>query len=462
MAQRPNDGVDAQLVAKEQHRQKRRRQRLNKATRRRLRHSKQQSTDRPNKRHKTKRSEWSSLCVVDLDDKSIRIDESDVDDDDDFDDEGTLYTDRVSTEISYESTVHRIGSTSSGSDSVRGQTEDSRTDSEDVRSEESEDIDVRPENDDDAEDNEHSDVLFGDDGARGRGLSVLDMESDTVSWTDGDTEVDDDDDQRADISLSAYFEAAECCSARQRSVKLEFSSKSMEHLCGLYTPSSRKAIVGMLRSARCGRFEHGQVTVIGTAANELVDVLEGVVVDCPMDIIYAITDFVGNALVWLRAPGMNAVKWSAAPKAVERRQRAVHCAVDEGDALFSSAHSPKGPNGRWTSQHRGAAEEEDQSESESVGVTSSLSAFGGHFGFSDDTFYFSGYGLDEMDEAMVYSVDDQNPLIFVDLDWILAAFLTLGVVPEDTEEDAPWLRYLNHKLLSALPGNCSLCRLMAS
>jgi len=223
------------------------------------------------------------------------------------------------------------------------------------------------------------------------------------------------------VTLSAYFEAAECCFARQRSVKLPLSSKLLDHLCGLYASSSRSDIIGMLQSARCCEFDDGQLTVIGTAADELVDVLDDVVVDCPTDILYAITDFVGDALVWMRSAGMNAVKWSVVPNAVERSHLDVHCAVNGGEA-------DRVENG----------ENESEIGSDSVGVTSSMAmdAVGGQQALdSDFTFYFSGYGLDELelDSAMVHSLDGQCPLIFVDLDWIFAAFLVLGVVPEDAD-----------------------------
>ena len=184
--------------------------------------------------------------------------------------------------------------------------------------------------------------------------------------------------------------------------------------------------------------------MIGTAADELVDVLDDVVVDCPTDILYAITDFVGDALVWMRSAGMNAVKWSVVPNAVERSHLDVHCAVNGGEA-------DRVENG----------ENESEIGSDSVGVTSSMAmdAVGGQQALdSDFTFYFSGYGLDELelDSAMVHSLDGQCPLIFVDLDWIFAAFLVLGVVPEDADGDGLWLHYLNQKLVSALPGNSSL------
>ena len=274
----------------------------------------------------------------------------------------------------------------------------------------------------------------------------------TTSSTDSGSECS----ERGHESLSSYFAAIECDFHCQHTLKMQFPLKFKDHLCALYAPSTRQHVVGMLHSARYGHFDDGQVAVIGTGGDELVRVLEGVFTDCPMDVIYTISDLVGHALVWLRAPGLNLVKWSAASMfATEQPLRT------EDGVNVHSMHSLKGQNGRWQFNYQGVGGEEGMDAV--VPLTVTLSVFGGGCGFSDDEFYFSGYGHGEMDEAMVDLLDglSLDPPPYVDLDWCFAAFLLLGVVPEE-EGDGRWRRYLNHKLLSALPGNCSLRTIMAS
>merc|ERR550525_1149007 len=186
------------------------------------------------------------------------------------------------------------------------------------------------------------------------------------------------------------------------------------------TQSSKHHLIGMLRSARYGHSVDGQMAMIGTGGPELELVLETVCPYIPRDILSVIADLVGHALVWLRAPGLNLLKWSA--KSLAKRQR-----------------------------------DGEQAE------MASLSVFGGGCGFSDNEFYFSGYG-DEAAEDLVFGLDALSRAGYVDLDWCFAAFLVLGLVPEESEDekDGHWARYLNHKLLSALPSNCPLETLMAS
>jgi len=84
-----------------------------------------------------------------------------------------------------------------------------------------------------------------------------------------------------------------------------------------------------------------------------------------------------------------------------------------------------------------------------------LGALGGVDGFGGDEFYFNGYGSEEMTDW----VDTLCPPSFehFDLDWCFATFLMLGAVPSAAaDEDGHWRRSLDHKLMTALPGNCSM------
>merc|ERR1712001_312169 len=141
----------------------------------------------------------------------------------------------------------------------------------------------------------------------------------------------------------------------------------------------------MLRSARYGHSEDGQAAMIGTGGQELGHVLESVYPDCPLDILHLITDLVGHALVWLRAPGLNLVKWSA------QRQ------YEHGER--EQANGPDGVRGK-----------KEQ--------LATLSVFGGGCGFSDNEFYFSGYG-DEAMEDLVFGLSHRAAgcVQYVDLDW---------------------------------------------
>ena len=434
----------AQRPIQKSRRQKRRRQRLFRRSQR----SDHQSDYRPSKRPKREQSEWTSFCSQSEENESLSIHVDDhenrVNDDTDFLDQSTLNSDPMSISMatSAESTTFVFESVSADCSSVRERFDHSLPKSESVHSEHDNEMD----HDDDCS------ASFDDDDANGHTLNLLDHPFEfrraLRSVNDGNIgvnpnmNVDNDDNEDEDLSLSAYFDSAECCLVRQQPVKLPFSSKLVDHVCGLYATSSREVIIGMLQSARCCPFEDGQVTIIGTAADELVDVLENVISDCSMDIIHEIADFVGDALVWLRTLGMNAVKWSVIPNAVECSRLSTHCAVKKE-----------------------ATEREESGQKENDSDTSYLDAFDGHFGDSSNfTFYYSGYGLDELelDEATMNSLDGPSGLVFMDLDWILAAFLMLGVLPKDTDEDGLWLSYLNHKLLSAVPGCSSLSTLMES
>jgi len=221
-------------------------------------------------------------------------------------------------------------------------------------------------------------------------------------------------------SLSSYFAAMERYFEGQRMMKLQLPSKLVHRLTALFAaPTERDDVRSLLRSVRYGHYNNAQVAFIGTAEDEMLNALTTVLADWPMDVISNITEFVGHTLVWLRDQGLNVLKWSAASG---ERQK----------------HSLRGSSGRRMAK-----------------LLPMLAALVGVDGFGGDEFYFNGYGSEEM----VDWVDTLCPLSFeqFDLDWCLAVFLVLGVVPSPAaDEDGHWDRSLCLKLNSALPGNCAM------
>merc|ERR1711933_174020 len=108
-------------------------------------------------------------------------------------------------------------------------------------------------------------------------------------------------------------------------------------------------------------------------------------------------ELVGDAILWLRKPGLNIFKWST--NSTYRRSR-------------TKLHVlPKA--------------------------------------FNDGEFYFSGYivGNDKMRQLLN---DCPSLQCYQDLDWCFVVFLLLGLVP--TAQSSYFRYYFNQKLLSALPG----------
>jgi len=226
--------------------------------------------------------------------------------------------------------------------------------------------------------------------------------------------------QSIDYSLSTYFAAMERDSQGQRTMKLQLPSKLVHRLTALYTTATERFDVSsMLRSVRYGHYNNVQVAFIGTAEDELRDALSAVRADWPSEVILNITEFMGHTLVWLREQGLNVLKWSVASG--ERQKHSLKVSSERRMAKLQRM----------------------------------LGALGGVDGFGGDEFFFNGYGSEEM----VDWVDTLCPLSFeqFDLDWCLAVFLVLGVVPSPAaDEDGHWDRSLCLKLNSALPGNCAM------
>jgi len=182
-------------------------------------------------------------------------------------------------------------------------------------------------------------------------------------------------------------------------MELRLPSKLVRHLTALYrTPTERGVVSSMLRSVRYGHYDNAQVAVIGTAGDELLEAVIAVLDDWPPGVISLISELVGHALVWLWAPGLNVLGWSAASS--ERQKHSLR---------------------------------------------------GGADGFGGDELFFNDYGC----EKMVDWVDTLCPPRFVDLDldWCFAVFLMLGAVPSAAADEENCCRLLNHKLMSGIPGN---------
>jgi len=230
-----------------------------------------------------------------------------------------------------------------------------------------------------------------------------------------------------DHSLSSYFAAMVRGFEGQRAMELRLPSKLVDRLTALYaTDNERDDVISMLHSVRYVHYNNAQVAIFGTAGDELLGALIGGQKDWPPDAISKISEFVGHALVWLREPGLNVLKWSAS----------------SGQRL---KHSLCVSSGR-----RRVEFDEEPTVRMKVPFT-----VGGVDGFGGDVSFFNGYASEEM----VDWFDTLCPLSFeyFDLDWCFAAFLVLDVVPSSAaDEDGHWRRSLDHKLMSALPGNCAM------
>ena len=135
---------------------------------------------------------------------------------------------------------------------------------------------------------------------------------------------DTDNESENDISLSTCFEAIEydIINDESENVYLEFPSQFLHSFASLYSPSDdiQSHIDALLKSVRYWNVSRtdihsgieGQAVIIGSHLNELICTLHAhtLLSECPIDIIYIISELVGNAIVWLRKPGLNILKWS--------------------------------------------------------------------------------------------------------------------------------------------------------
>lgn len=138
------------------------------------------------------------------------------------------------------------------------------------------------------------------------------------------TKKESEDDDNEDISISTHFESIEYdyffSKNLSKKTYLKFPSTFICHIQSLYESSSisteQNDINGLLNSARSWNNNHyGQVVVIGTYLDELIKIFkENTDNILPMDIIYTISEFTGSAIIWLRKPGLNIFKWSVNTK----------------------------------------------------------------------------------------------------------------------------------------------------
>ena len=117
----------------------------------------------------------------------------------------------------------------------------------------------------------------------------------------------------------------------------------------------------------------------------------------PIEIIYCISQLVGNAIIWLRKPGLNIFKWSV-------------------NSTINITNIKK-----WKFKYN-----------------------------IENEFYFSGYiGNETMNELLLLNNNNNKYKQYLDLDWCFVAFLLLGLIPKNENKYFKW--YFNQKLLSALP-----------
>jgi len=206
-------------------------------------------------------------------------------------------------------------------------------------------------------------------------------------------------------TLSSSFDAIECeyhCSSCTRTRGLRLPSPLLAHLTSLYECSARNDVSGLLQSARFWHNDdYGQCVVIGAYLNEIVDSFQTTLSEVPTDCILIVSEYVGDAILWLRQPGVNVFKWSATT---------------------------------------------------SIGIRKSSVETGLHKRNNqlvcDDQFYFSGYTGDYRIQDMLL-LHDATTGEYLDLDWCFVVFLSLGLIP--THENAYYRWYFHQKLLSALP-----------
>eukprot|EP00484_Ammonia_sp_Unknown_P023913 CAMPEP_0197036750 /NCGR_PEP_ID=MMETSP1384-20130603/14160_1 /TAXON_ID=29189 /ORGANISM="Ammonia sp." /LENGTH=450 /DNA_ID=CAMNT_0042466957 /DNA_START=27 /DNA_END=1376 /DNA_ORIENTATION=+ len=262
---------------------------------------------------------------------------------------------------------------------------------------------------------------------------------------DEDEEDDDDgelDDGEQEETLSSRFDAIEYdyYYSSVSTQHLDFPQKFVSHIVSLYESSTCNDINGLLNSARVWHHDLGQIVVIGSYLDELITIFQDVISDCPMDIIYCISELVGNAIIWLRKPGINIFRWSATStvnitkhnvqnlnpyKLFKERQKNTNIRKWK----FRYSH-------KTTSSHGDGDQEEEEKQDD----------------VDDDKkneFYFSGYiGNNTMKELLMLSENINNHQ-YLDLDWCFVVFLLLGLIPKNENEYFRW--YFHQKLLCALP-----------
>eukprot|EP01083_Nonionella_stella_P234875 826441_1 len=120
--------------------------------------------------------------------------------------------------------------------------------------------------------------------------------------------------EQNEISLSASFKRIECSlyDHHKEIMRLEYPKKFIYNITSLYESSTEieNHIHGLLNSARYWTCIEGQSVVIGSYLDELIHIFRNVLTEYPLDIIYMISELVGNAIIWLRRPGLNIFKWS--------------------------------------------------------------------------------------------------------------------------------------------------------
>ena len=251
-------------------------------------------------------------------------------------------------------------------------------------------------------------------------------------------ETEEEDEDEDDISISTCFDSIEYdfYSSKNSSKKrhLEFPSTFIYHITSLYESSSSEQndINGLLNSARSWNNEYGQVVVIGTYLDELIKIFKENTDNIPTDLIYTISEFTGNAIVWLRRtnPGLNIFKWSVNTKIDKNRNYEHHDKYEHDDQhyhLYQDKLKRKRNLRKWKFKINNALKQDEFKE-----------------------FFFSGYiGNDTMKELLLLNSGNNRYNQYLDLDWCFVAFLLLGLVPKYENSYFKW--YFNQKLLSALP-----------
>ena len=223
----------------------------------------------------------------------------------------------------------------------------------------------------------------------------------------------DNNNSNTNMSLSSCFEEIEIDFYNQQPVNIQFPSAVTSYITSLYDNNNNSDITehinGLLNSVRYWSIDkqhiHGQATVIGPFLDELMEIFvdDDITMNCSMDVIFLILELVGDAIFWLRKPGLNIFKWSTNSTIRNKNDR---------NSIMPQTQ------------------------------------FKGSYAFRDDEFYFSGY----IENEKMRQILNDNPSVgyYQDLDFVFVVFLLLGLVPNTQSAYYRW--YFNQKLLSALPG----------